>query len=214
MNGLNTIAILLLACVFVFLESFFDGFRNWFGVQVDVLPVLMVYGSLTADLMTVGALALVGGFGFDALSANPLGISVLPLGIIGFLGCYSREWLLRDQVFAQVLLGGASSCLNQALSLLLLVMYSQIIGGASFTNWRWDALPALEQGFGPVGLNSPSLLFSWDSVLQGVIVAACCAILAPVMFRLFNRINRAFSYPVASTSSFRPDREIKRGRSI
>ena len=47
---------------------------------------------------------------FDSLSANPLGVSVLPLFLVGFLIYRQRELILRDQPFAQFVLGlGASA---------------------------------------------------------------------------------------------------------
>jgi hypothetical protein len=38
----------------------------------------------TPDLPTVALLAVLGGMWFDTLSANPLGVSILPLAVIGF----------------------------------------------------------------------------------------------------------------------------------
>jgi len=80
MSPLNSFLILLTAFVVVFVQSAFTGL---FGVQIDLLPALMVYATLTAGMPTIAALALCGGLWFDSLSANPLGISVLPLAAIG-----------------------------------------------------------------------------------------------------------------------------------
>jgi len=82
MNWLNTIAILLIAFLAVFMESYFRGLRNLVGAQIDLLPALMVYASLSAGISTVALLATLGGLWFDSLSANPLGITVLPLLVI------------------------------------------------------------------------------------------------------------------------------------
>src|SRR2546427_12179292 len=81
MNWLNTIAILLVAFLPVFLESYFRGLRNLVGAQIDLLPALMVYAGLNAGISTVALLATLGGLWFDSLSANPLGITVLPSGL-------------------------------------------------------------------------------------------------------------------------------------
>ena len=43
-----------------------------------------------------------GGLWFDSLSANPLGVSVLPLFLVGLAIHLNRELILRDQAFAQV----------------------------------------------------------------------------------------------------------------
>ena len=83
MSALNTIFILVAAFLAVFGEAAFPGVRHWLGAQVDLLPALMVYASLCAGLATVALLAVLGGLWFDSLSANPLGVSILPLFIVG-----------------------------------------------------------------------------------------------------------------------------------
>src|SRR5712692_6667488 len=110
MNWLNTILVLIVAFLAVYLEATINGLRHLFGVQVDLLPGLMVYASLSTGVTTVALLALLGGLWFDSLSSNPLGISVLPLFLIGLAIYTNRELLLRDQFFAQLALGfGASA---------------------------------------------------------------------------------------------------------
>src|ERR1044071_10205133 len=109
MNWLNTIAILLLAYLAVFLESYFRGLRNLVGAQIAFLPALMVYASLSAGISTVALLAMLGGLWFDSLSANPLGVTVLPLLVIGLLLHSRREVILREQLYAQFVLGRAAS---------------------------------------------------------------------------------------------------------
>src|SRR5436309_2700103 len=83
MNWLDTILVLLAAFLAVFWEAAFQGLRHLLGAQLDLLPPLMVYASLCASLSTVVLLAVCGGLWFDSLSANPLGISVLPLLAVG-----------------------------------------------------------------------------------------------------------------------------------
>ena len=65
MNWLNTIALLLVAFLAVFLESYVRFLRNLLGAQIDLLPALMVYASLTTGISTVALLATLGGFWFD-----------------------------------------------------------------------------------------------------------------------------------------------------
>ena len=96
---------LLVAFLAVFCESAFDGFRNLLGAQIDLLPALVVYAALSAGLPTVTLVAVLGGLFFDSLSANPLGITVMPLFVVGFLINMQRELILRDQLFAQTVLG-------------------------------------------------------------------------------------------------------------
>ncbi len=182
MNPLNSLAILLAAFLAVYLEAAFSGLRNFLGAQIDLLPALMVYASLYSDLVTLTLLAVLGGLWFDALSANPLGISVLPLFAIGFLIFGGRDLVLREQPYAQFAFGLAASATAPLLTLLLL--------------------------FG-AGENP---LVGWRSLWQWVVMALGGAVVTPAFTVLFNGFHRAFSYQRPGQSSFRPDREIKRGR--
>jgi len=121
MNWFTTISVLLAAFLAVFWQALSHGVRNLVGAQVDLLPALMVYAGLSAGLGTVTLLAIAGGLGFDSLSANPLGVTVLPLFVVG-LGVYLyRDLILRDQFVAQIVLGLAASALAPALTLLILL---------------------------------------------------------------------------------------------
>ena len=182
MNWLNTILIFLVAFVAVFLESVFDGSRNFLGAQIDLLPALMVYAALTASLMTMTTLAILGGLWFDSLSANPLGISVLPLFAAGYAIYLRREMILREQLYAQALLGLLASAMVPALTVLLLSM-------------RREA-PAL----------------GWGSIWQWLVMSVGGAVLTPVCFRLFDGLHHALNYRPMLENSFRADREIRRGR--
>ena len=182
MNWLNTIAILLVAFLAVFLESYVRALRNLVGAQIDLLPALMVYAGLSASISTVALAATLGGLWFDSLSINPLGISVLPLLVIGLVIHCCRELILREQLYAQFMLGLAASALAPLLTVLSLI-------GAG---------------------TDPSL--GWWSIWQWLVMAVGGAAFTPVCFHLFDRFNRAFNYQPQVQTSFRPDREIKRGR--
>jgi hypothetical protein len=182
MNRLDTILILLAAFLAVFWEAAFGGVRRILGAQVDLLPALMVYASLCADFTTVCLLALCGGLWFDSLSMNPLGISVLPLFVVG-LGLHSyRGLILRDQTFAQCVLGTVASAAAPVLTLGLL----------------------LTAGRAP--------LLGWGTLWQLVVMTVGGALATPVWFALFDGLHRALLHRHASEVSFRPDREIRRGR--
>src|SRR5882672_6824463 len=109
MNWLSTIFIFGAAFLAVFWSAWFHGLRHLLGAQIDLLPPLMVYASLNAGLATVTLLAVLGGLWFDSLSANPLGISVLPLLAVGLAVYSQRDLILREQTFAQVTLGLCAS---------------------------------------------------------------------------------------------------------
>jgi cell shape-determining protein MreD len=182
MNWLNNILILLAAFLAVFWEAAFPGLRHLFGAQIDLLPALMVYASLCASLTTVALLAVLGGLWFDSLSANPLGVSVLPLFIVGFAIHLRRELILRDQPYAQFVLGAAASALVPVLALLLLLTAGQ------------------------------SPLLGWGSLWQWIVMGVGGGVATPIFFQLFDLLKRTLGYQRTVETSFRPDREIRRGR--
>ena len=184
MNWLNTILILLAAFLAVFCQAAITGPRHWVGAQIDLLPGLMVYASFWSGFATIVLLAVLGGLWFDSLSANPLGTSVLPLFLIGVGISSRRELILRDQFFAQLVLGLAASAAAPIMTLLVL----------------------LTSGHTP--------LLGWGSIWQLVVMSVGGALATPVWFVLFNWLSRAFAYRQVSESSFRADREIRRGTSL
>ena len=51
MSSFNTIAILVVAYLAVFAQATFNEFRQLFGVQIDLLPSLVVYASLSSGVV-------------------------------------------------------------------------------------------------------------------------------------------------------------------
>ncbi len=182
MNPLNTALIFATAFLAVFGEATLPGLRQLLGAQVDLLPAIMVYAALNASVTVVALLAVAGGLWFDALSANPLGISILPLFIVGWGIRSQREFILRELSFAQIVLGTVASASVPGLTVLLLL----------------------------TGGKDP--LLGWGSLWQWLVMTAGGALATPVIFALLDRCNRTFGYPPRTESSFRPDREILRGR--
>ena len=182
MNWLHSIIILTAAFLAVFLEATFNGLRHLLGVQVDLLPSLVVYASLSSGVTTLALLAVLGGLWFDSVSANPLGISVLPLFLVGLLINQYRGLILREQRFAQAVLGLTASATVPVLTLLLLV----------------------NTGSQP--------LIGWFSLWQWLVMSLAGGALTPLWFRFFDWMVGALSYREAGETSFRSDREIKRGR--
>ncbi|MGN6553426.1 MAG: hypothetical protein ACTHLW_06865 [Verrucomicrobiota bacterium] len=182
MTALNSILILIAAYLAVFWASAFNGLRDLLGAQIDLLPGLVVYASLSAGLMTMSLTALLGGLFYDSLSANPIGVSVLPLFVIGLIIYSQRELILRDQLFAQFVLGLAASALVPAFTVLLI----------------------LTKGEPP--------LLGWGSVWQWIVLSVGGAAATPLWFQLLGLFDRTLNYRRAIESSFRPDREIRRGR--
>jgi cell shape-determining protein MreD len=182
MTWFNTILILVAAFLAVFWEAAFGGFRRVLGAQIDLLPALMVYAGLCGNFVSVCLLALCGGLWFDSLSWNPLGISVLPLFVVGLALHSNRGLILRDQTYAQFVLGLAASAAAPVLTLGLLLTAGQ------------------------------APLLGWGTLWQLVVMSVGGALATPVCFALFDGLHRALVHRRLSESSFRPDREIRRGR--
>ncbi len=184
MNLLQTILILAAAFLAVFGEATLGGLRQWFSAQVDLLPALMVYAALNADIVTVSLLAVFGGLWFDALSANPPGVSILPLFGLGYLIRLQRELILREMPLAQLVQCAAASAVAPGLSVLVLLTIGQ------------------------------QPLLGWGSLWQWLVMTVGGAVATPVVFVLFDWCNHALGYQPRTETSFRPDREIRRDRKI
>src|SRR5262249_28544237 len=105
MNWLRPTLILVTALLTVYLQATFDLPRRIVGVQLNLLPALMVYASLAASLATMTSLAILGGLMFDSLSYNPPGISMIPLFLAGMMIFSIRTIVLREQYYARFVLG-------------------------------------------------------------------------------------------------------------
>ena len=183
MSWVNTFLVLATAYLVVFVEATFSLLRNLLGAQFELLPSLIVYVSLTRGLPTLAALAVCGGLWFDSLSSNPIGVSVFPLFAVGWAIQRYKGLILRNQLFVQRLLGLAASAAVPVLTMLLLL--------------NTDRKPVL----------------GWFSVWQWVYVSVIGALVTPVWFRVFDWLGHALNYRPLDQTSFRLDREIKRGRS-
>jgi rod shape-determining protein MreD len=183
MTAFQTILVLVAALLAVFAQAWLGGLRDWVGAQVDLLPALMVYAALQTNLITVALLAVFGGLCFDTLSANPPGVSVLPLFVVGLLLYRRRGLILRDEPFAQFVLGTAASGAAPALTVLLL----------------------LTAGYSP--------LVGMGTIWQIAVMAIGGGALTPFVCKFFEACQHALSYRRHTQSSFRPDRDIRRGRS-
>ena len=180
----GTLLILLLACAYaaIFVEARFDLIRMGLRCQLDLLPPLMVFASLKLGLPAVVMLAVVGGLLLDSISANPLGVTTISLFLVGWLIHANKGLLLREERYAQFVLGIVASITVPLISLTLL---ANLIQGIIF---------------------SGGLL--WSLFVNGV----AGGILAPLLCRMLEKLERTFSYQYEPASTWRPDREIKRGR--
>jgi hypothetical protein len=182
MSWLHTVFVLAIAFLAVFWESAFSGLRHLLGAQVDLLPSLMVYAALCTNLTTVTLLAVLGGLWLDSLSANPLGVTMLPLFVVGLLIHVKRDLMVRNQTFAQAMLGLAASAAVPLLTVLVLLTKRHT--------------PLLGLG----------------TLWQLIVMSVGGAVATPICFELFGWLDRMLVHPRAEQTSFRADREIRRGR--
>lgn len=174
--------LLVVSFVAVYWQAAFDLFRRVLGVQPDLLPSLVVYAALAQGLPGVLVVAVAGGLFVDSLSMNPLGASILPLFAAGLGITFWRDLVLREETFAQALLGAAASVFVPVVSLLLL----------------------LTAGYAPP--------LGWGTLWQLAVITTAGAITTPLWFAVFAMLTRAFGYSRLPENAFRPDREIRRGR--
>ncbi|MBN8249292.1 MAG: hypothetical protein J0L84_17835 [Verrucomicrobia bacterium] len=182
MSWIPTIALFLVAWLAAYGQTQFRPVVGWLDTPVAVLPALMVYASLTHPLTTMAALAVFAGLSLDALSAGPLGISILPLFVIGFVLHLRQHLILRDQTYAQSWLGFAA--------------------GVAAPLGTWMLLGLGSQTY----IAGPFLIV--QILLLGLLNGAVC----PAVFRTFDAIRNVFDYQPLTETSFRTDREIVRGR--
>jgi len=182
MKFFNSILILGFAFLAVFGEATLSAPRHWLGASIDLLPAIMVYAALNSSIVTVSLLAILGGLWFDSFSANPLGITILPLFAVGFPIYLQRDLILRGLSFAQRMLGAAASAAVPVLTLLLL----------------------LNSGKHPV--------LGWGTLWQWIVMTAGGAFATPILFALFDWCSSALGYKPVVEMGFRPDREIRRSK--
>lgn len=182
MNPVSLIALVGIIYVAVFLTARIELGRDLVGAQLDFLPAFALYAGLEFGTGGLCLVAVWGGLLFDALSGNPPGASTVALLLVGWAARQNREFVLREKPYTQFLLGVGASLVAPLVSL------------------------GVQLGLGHRPLLGGSTL--WQLVFLAV-VGGC---VTPSVFRLFQRIEHAFGYQRVAESSFRADREIKRGR--
>jgi len=184
MNWPHVLSVLAVAYLAVFAESRFSLFRTVLGGQVDILPSLLVYTGLTAGLPTVTVVAVVSGLWVDAWSAHPLGPTMVPLAGVGILAHAWRGVIVRGDLRTQFLLGAGACAAVPLVTLGLLIAAGESPLAGGWFAWRW------------------------------LVAAVVGGALTPLFFRFFDMLHRALDYPLEPSPSFRPDREIDRGRDL
>lgn len=179
----QTVVLLIWAYLLVFTQSHWQGPRLWLGFQPDLTPALLVCGGLALGAGQVSSAAVLTGLWLDSLSANPLGLSVLPLFVVGWAVFSFRDLILRNELVVQFYLGTAAGALVPLLQVWLL----QLMGSNPLLGWQmgvWCLLNAL-----------------------------LCGVAAPMFDRLAKLIERWLSHPLYDPNRWPNDtRQIVRGK--
>lgn len=182
MSWVPTIALFFVAWLGVFAQTQFSPVARLLGTVPGVVPALLVYAALTSNLAVVSGLAVFAALALDSLSASRLGVSLAPMFAVVFLIHARQQLILRDQLYAQFWMG---------------------LGAGLFVPLSTLALLSLGQVSPITGAAT-----LWHLLLSAVGNGLMC----PAFFRIFDALRDTFDYQPIPESSFRPDRQIKRGR--
>lgn len=172
MNRDQIIALFLAVFAAVFVSATFDLPRRWLGISLPLLPALLVYAAIQYSVWGITIVAVVGGLWLDAYSATPLGTSTAALFAVGFGLNRKREYVMHQLPFARLLLG--------------------LLVGA--------AIPAL--GFAVTTLTRMPAVNPGTVVLRILMCSLFTAVLTPLIFRLFARLHRTFTFRTAAEAAF------------
>jgi cell shape-determining protein MreD len=181
MSRIPLLLLFLVAWLAVFAQTQFPVVVDWIGSPVSILPALTIYAALSHSIGMVACFCIVSALSLDSLSANHLGVSLLPLFLCAFATHARQHLILRDQAYARFWLG-----LGSGLAVPLLTRILLNLGARQ-----------------PLG---DAIGFEW--ILSGVVNAIAC----PLCFATFDRLRDLFEYKPIVESSYRADRQIKRGR--
>lgn len=182
MNRLSLFFLFLVTWLAVFAQVQFVVLRDWLGVPPSIIPAIVAYAALTHGITVSTLLPVIAGLWIDSLSASRLGVSIAPLFTLGFLLQLRRHLILRDQRYAQFWIGFGAGF---GVNLFVLLLLS---AGRREPVSGWITL--------------------WQLPLLGLINGLAC----PGLFLLFDALHDTFDYRPVTQSSFRADRETKRGR--
>lgn len=142
MSWLHSTSILLAALVGVFLEATITLPRDLLGAQVNPLPALVVYAALQSNLTILTLLVICSSLWQSSLSADPLGIALLPLFLVGAFIESNRNQFAQRERFVRFALGAAASATVPVLTLLLLLTIGHEPILNWFSLWQWLVMAA------------------------------------------------------------------------
>lgn len=182
MSGVRLTLLGILVPILVYAESVLDPLRDLLRAQPDLMPGLMLYAWLNFGPGWILAFAIWAGLCTCGVSQTPFAVTVLPLVVTGVLVFANRSVLVRELVPTQVILG--------------------FVAGAAVTLFQWVMLASAGYKFGTV----------WQVVWPAFVSGLGSGLFAPAVWALLERLGAALAYREQTRPSFRPDREILRGR--
>ncbi|MDP6893571.1 MAG: rod shape-determining protein MreD [Verrucomicrobiota bacterium] len=181
---ISKMLLLLLGAYFLtFMQSHWHGPRLWLGFQPDLTPALLVFVGMTMGARYISTVALATGLWLDSLSANPFGISVFPLFLVGWIVFYIREKIMTKEFMAQLYLGVIASLTVFLFQLILL------------------------------GMLSVNPMIGWEIVFWSILNAFLCGVSVPLLNFMYKVFIRWFSHPPYEPNKWlNNNRQIVRGK--
>ncbi|MSR42972.1 MAG: hypothetical protein EXS19_02920 [Pedosphaera sp.] len=171
MKRSHLIALPFIALLSLYVESVLAWPRALIGAQIATLPALVIFAALRSDFPALLAVILLGSLWRDALSADPLGLSLLPLAAVGAVVYSNRQIIVGDQFYARFMVGAIAGAAVPLLMLLQLFT----LGREPLVGW----------------------FFPW----QLAVMAVGSGLLVPLYFRLVDWLEQTFLHPVAAPNA-------------
>jgi hypothetical protein len=181
MNRFHCIALPVVALLSLYVEAALAGPRALLGAQIAVLPALVVFAALRASFPAMLGLVVLGALWRDTLSADPLGLSLVPLAWAGAAVHFNRHLIVSDQFYARFMVGALAGAAVPLL--MLLELYTS--GREPLAGW----------------------FFAW----QLAVMTVGSGLLVPLYFLLFDWLEHAFIHPaVVADLRARPRPQTRR----
>ena len=182
MSGLTLLLFVVVSWIFVYLQVQGIWFRHWIGSGISFLPAFIVYTAWAQPVWVATCITILSSLWLDALSNQPLGLSLIPFVVVAVVVQDRRQMLVTHEFRMQFWLGAAASLAVNIMTYTLLRLIS-VDFIASWGTW-------------------------WILLVSAVLNGIACVVLFPV----FNRLRYALEYQPILAPTYRYDREIKRGR--
>ncbi len=161
MKHFYALGLLVITLLALYATNAFDWPQRISGTRIDPLPALMVCAALRAPVLALTLLAVLGSLWQSSLSADPPGLSMIPLFAVGVIvslnrrAIHTRLWSARFAVAAGA--GALVPCIN----------------------------------LGTLVLLGREPLFGWSSLWQLAVMSLASGLLALFFFPMLNWLDKA-----------------------